>query len=349
VYFRSLAMLTDGVHTLSDAVTVCIALWARRARNKYAQSPRDRFPFGLLRAEILGAFVNAIALITLCVYIILDAIPRFWNPEEIDATWVFIGIAGGGIFINLCGVFLFCGADGEEMGHAHSHGGHSHGHSHGSKKQHTSIQAPEETKSPLLDTCEEGHAHGGHDHGHSHASANKGHDHSHEHASSGSCGGHDHSHASSSSKGGHDHSHDHKPAASSCGGHDHDHGHSSSHKDHSHEGHDHGHGHDEKHEDEERDSFVGREQNCLQRCFTANMNILVVVVHSLGDAFLSGVVFAMGLIIHYYDDDKDGGHSWTDYLDPVASLAVSVFVMYSSIPVVKSSGHLDGGYSTRDV
>lgn len=81
-----------------------------------------------VRAEILGAFFNAVFLIALCVSIILEALTRFVEPPEINSPKLILVVGCAGLFSNLLG-FVVLG------GHGHSHGpgehGHEHGHSHG--------------------------------------------------------------------------------------------------------------------------------------------------------------------------------------------------------------------------
>lgn len=41
----------------------------------------EHMSYGWVRAEIVGAFANAVFLIALCFTIIIDAIQRFFEPE----------------------------------------------------------------------------------------------------------------------------------------------------------------------------------------------------------------------------------------------------------------------------
>ena len=87
--------------------------------------------------ELLGGLANGWSLISLCVYITLEAIPRILQPHRhhlmAQGRW-FIGVAAVGFFVNLFATLLFA-----QSGHGHSHGpgpksktcgGHDHGHSH---------------------------------------------------------------------------------------------------------------------------------------------------------------------------------------------------------------------------
>ena len=77
-----------------------------------------------MRAEILGAFFNAVFLIALCVSIILEALTRFVEPPEINNPKLILIVGCAGLFSNLVG-FVVLG------GHGHSHGPGDHAHEHG--------------------------------------------------------------------------------------------------------------------------------------------------------------------------------------------------------------------------
>ncbi|XP_076312006.1 uncharacterized protein LOC143225825 isoform X2 [Tachypleus tridentatus] len=80
--------------------------------------------FGWARAEVLGALVNSIFLMALCFSIFVEALKRFFEPEEIHNPVLILYVGGAGLLVNVIGLFLF-------HEHGHSHGGHSHsGHSH---------------------------------------------------------------------------------------------------------------------------------------------------------------------------------------------------------------------------
>ncbi|XP_071384865.1 zinc transporter 1a isoform X1 [Centroberyx affinis] len=119
----SLAMLSDSFHMLSDVIALLVALVAVRFAEKTQATNKNTF--GWIRAEVMGALVNAVFLTALCFTIILEAIERFTEPHEIERPQVVIGVGAAGLLVNLLGLCLFHGHAGG--GHGHSHGGHSHG------------------------------------------------------------------------------------------------------------------------------------------------------------------------------------------------------------------------------
>ncbi|XP_044529812.1 zinc transporter 1 [Gracilinanus agilis] len=130
----SLAMLSDSFHMLSDVLALIVALVAERFARRTQSTQKNTF--GWIRAEVMGALVNAIFLTGLCFVILLEAIERFIEPHEIKQPLVVLGVGVAGLVVNLLGLCLFhhngFGQGGESGGgHGHSHGGHVHGHSHG--------------------------------------------------------------------------------------------------------------------------------------------------------------------------------------------------------------------------
>ncbi|KAM5355547.1 hypothetical protein ACJ41O_002193 [Fusarium nematophilum] len=133
---HSLALMADAFHMLNDIISLVIGLWAVSAAQK---ATTDEFTFGWVRAEILGAFFNAVFLIALCVSIVLEALTRFIEPPEIDNPKLMLIVGSAGLFSNFVGFFVLGG-----HGHSHGHGDHDHDHSHGHGHSHNHAHDEEE-------------------------------------------------------------------------------------------------------------------------------------------------------------------------------------------------------------
>lgn len=123
---HSLALVADSFHMLNDIISLVIALWAVRYKNT---KPADgKYTYGWQRAEILGALINAVFLLALCFTIVLEAIQRFFEPQEITQPKLILIVGICGLLSNGVGLVLF-----HEHGHSHSHGGSEgdNGHAHG--------------------------------------------------------------------------------------------------------------------------------------------------------------------------------------------------------------------------
>ncbi len=96
----SLALISDALHNLSDVISVILAYLAHRIGMK----PQTlQSTFGYKRAEILAAFINAITLIAISVYLLIEAGKRFMNPKEVDYIWMlglgFLGFVANGLSV----------------------------------------------------------------------------------------------------------------------------------------------------------------------------------------------------------------------------------------------------------
>ena len=98
----SLALLSDALHNFSDVLSLVVSYVANKLSKKQASIHRT---FGYKRAEILAAFINAATLIVVAVLLIIEAIKRFQNPEEIK-TGLVIWLSLLGIIANGLSVLL---------------------------------------------------------------------------------------------------------------------------------------------------------------------------------------------------------------------------------------------------
>lgn len=78
----SLALLADAGHMATDAAAVVLALGASYVASRPG-GPRSTF--GLHRAEILAALVNAVVLLAVCGYLAYAGITRLADPASVDA------------------------------------------------------------------------------------------------------------------------------------------------------------------------------------------------------------------------------------------------------------------------
>lgn len=81
----SLALLSDALHNFTDVASLIITYIANYFAKKKASLNTT---FGYKRAEIIAAFINAISLIVIAVFLIFEAIDRFFNPQTIKAELV---------------------------------------------------------------------------------------------------------------------------------------------------------------------------------------------------------------------------------------------------------------------
>lgn len=106
--FNSLALLSDAGHMLTDVAALMIALMAIRIGQKAAD---DKRTFGYRRFEILAAAFNAIMLFAVAIYVLVEAVQRFREPEPVGSTGMLI-VAVLGLAVNLIAMrLLMAGKD----------------------------------------------------------------------------------------------------------------------------------------------------------------------------------------------------------------------------------------------
>jgi len=99
---RSLALISDAGHMLTDSLAILLSYLALRWSRK---PPSDRRTFGYHRIEIIIALVNGLFLLAISGYIFFEAVHRFFHPQEIR-TGVLLTVAVIGFTGNLFGLLI---------------------------------------------------------------------------------------------------------------------------------------------------------------------------------------------------------------------------------------------------
>ena len=93
---HSLALLSEAGHNLSDFAALAlsfVAVWLS------SQPASDRRTFGFQRAGVLAAFVNALSLLVIAVWLLGAAIHRFFLPVAVQPT-LMMAVAAAGVLMN---------------------------------------------------------------------------------------------------------------------------------------------------------------------------------------------------------------------------------------------------------
>jgi cobalt-zinc-cadmium efflux system protein len=99
---NSLSILSDALHDFGDSIALVISwIFERRAK----KTPNAKFTFGYQRLSLFSALFSGSILIGGSIVIILQAIPRFFNLEPVNAFGM-LSIALIGITLNGVGYVL---------------------------------------------------------------------------------------------------------------------------------------------------------------------------------------------------------------------------------------------------
>lgn len=102
LWTNSLALLADAAHMLTDAGALALALFATWIA---ARPPTPAKTYGYYRAEILAALVNALVLLGVAGFILLEAWQRLREPSSVLAGPMAV-VAGLGLAVNVTGAWL---------------------------------------------------------------------------------------------------------------------------------------------------------------------------------------------------------------------------------------------------
>src|SRR5579885_375090 len=108
---NSLALLSDAGHVVTDLFALGLAWFASA---QAARPANARNTFGYHRVGILAALTNAITLILIAIFILIEAASRLMRPEPVQPLAMFLA-ASVGIGVNLAIALGLRGAGHENL------------------------------------------------------------------------------------------------------------------------------------------------------------------------------------------------------------------------------------------
>jgi len=93
---NSMAIISDALHDLGDSISLGLAWFLGNYSEK---EENTNYTYGYRRYSLLAAMINTIVLIIGSFLVLWNAIPRLFNPEQVDAQGM-IGFAVLGIIVN---------------------------------------------------------------------------------------------------------------------------------------------------------------------------------------------------------------------------------------------------------
>jgi cobalt-zinc-cadmium efflux system protein len=96
LFTNSIAILSDAVHDFGDSLSLALAWYFQRLAKK---GSNRSYSYGYKRFSLLGAIVNSVVLVTGSIFILTEAIPRLFSPQETNAQGMFV-LAIIGIVVN---------------------------------------------------------------------------------------------------------------------------------------------------------------------------------------------------------------------------------------------------------
>ncbi len=102
IFSNSLALVSDALHNFGDMLSLVLSLAAVRI-SKWKANPVKTY--GYIRAEIIAAFINSIALVVIGIYIFYEAAHKMLVPEKVEGKTIIIA-ASFAFAANIISTFL---------------------------------------------------------------------------------------------------------------------------------------------------------------------------------------------------------------------------------------------------
>jgi len=107
-----LALTADAVHNLSDVAALALA-WLGIKGSR--MPPTKRSTYGWKRVEVMTAFISAVALVVIAIFILLEAFDRLLEPQPITQPWIFLSVAVVGLIGNVVSILLLRSEKGKSL------------------------------------------------------------------------------------------------------------------------------------------------------------------------------------------------------------------------------------------
>mgnify|MGYP002855640696 CR=1 FL=1 len=101
IFTKSVAILSDSIHDLGDAMSIGISYFLERKSKKKADS---KHTYGYIRYSVLGGVITTTILLVGSILVIIGAINRLFNPVEINYSGMII-FAIVGVVLNFIAAY----------------------------------------------------------------------------------------------------------------------------------------------------------------------------------------------------------------------------------------------------
>ena len=102
LFTNSVAILSDSVHDLGDALSIGISYFLERKSKKKAD---NKYTYGYIRYSVLGGVITTTILLVGSILVIVGAIKRLFNPVEVNYSGMII-FALVGVILNFIAAYV---------------------------------------------------------------------------------------------------------------------------------------------------------------------------------------------------------------------------------------------------
>ena len=101
-FTNSVAIMSDALHDIGDAASIGISYFLEK---KSKRQPDDIYTYGYRRYSVIGSVITVLILLTGSVLVIINAISRILDPQEIHYTGMIV-FAIVGVLVNFLAAFF---------------------------------------------------------------------------------------------------------------------------------------------------------------------------------------------------------------------------------------------------
>ena len=102
LFTKSVAILSDSIHDLGDAMSIGISYFLERKSKKKAD---NKHTYGYIRYSVLGGVITTTILLVGSILVIIGAVKRLFNPVEINYNGMII-FAVVGVILNFIAAYV---------------------------------------------------------------------------------------------------------------------------------------------------------------------------------------------------------------------------------------------------
>lgn len=99
---NSVAILSDSIHDLGDAISIGISYFMERKSKKQAN---NKYTYGYIRYSVLGSVITTTILLVGSILMIIGAVNRLFNPVEVNYSGMII-FAIVGVILNFIAAYV---------------------------------------------------------------------------------------------------------------------------------------------------------------------------------------------------------------------------------------------------
>ena len=101
LFSNSVAILSDSIHDLGDALSIGISYFLERKSKK---EPDEKYTYGYIRYSVMGSLITTVILLVGSLLVIYNSIKRVINPVQVNYDGMLI-LAIIGVIINFIAAY----------------------------------------------------------------------------------------------------------------------------------------------------------------------------------------------------------------------------------------------------